>query len=211
MKVVGRFGVLAALAFAGVVVALHWIRPDISFVENYVSEYAIGPWGAAFSASSFVHGIGNLAVATGIWKVMHRSPIGQLGAALFGISALGVLVASVFSTDPKAAEATLSGEIHQFAAFSSFAVEAVALLLLAVAFWRLEEWRSFASLTVMLMALGSVSLVALSLFRATGMSPGIAERIALAAFVSWEMVVALRLARYRSHPSPAHLTQVGGP
>ena len=103
MNVVGRFGVLAALAFAGVVVAHHWIRPDISFLENYVSEYAIGPWGAAFSASSFVHG-------------------------------------------------------------------------------------------------------ALSLFRATGMSPGIAERIALAAFVSWETVAALRLARYRSHPSPAHLT-----
>lgn len=193
----GILGVLATLFFAGTVLALHWVRPDIGVVQNYVSEYANGPWGALFSVSSFVHGVGNLAVAAGLWLALPGSPIGRAGAALFGLSAVGVLVAAVFSADPIEAPATVSGDVHLLAAFLSFAVEAIALCLLAVSFGRLPAWRRFAPATATLMAVGAISLAVLLYFRTTGMSPGIAERIALAAFVGWELAAAVRLATVR--------------
>lgn len=199
----GLAGAAAALLFAGALVALHWLRPDISIVDNYVSEFANGPYGALFSVPSFVHGIGNLAIAAGLWTALAGAPLGRLGAVLFGLSAIGILVAALFSADASGAPPTLSGQVHLMAAFSSFAVEGVALLLFVRSFARLPSWRGFAATTGALMAVGSAALVLLLVFRAAGQPPGIAERVALVAFLGWEFLASVRIWRQARRRVPS--------
>lgn len=193
----GMFGAIAATLFLVVLIALHVLRPDISSIRDYVSDFANGPYGDVLRAASFVHGIGNVAIAAALWLVVGESPSGRWGAMLFGAAAIGVIVAALFPTDLPGRPSTPSGTTHLVAAFASFAIEAVALFLLARVFKHLPSRNFFAGTTRVLATLGSASLVLLLAFRMAGIAPGLAERSALLAFVAWELSAAVQLARAR--------------
>lgn len=195
MRCLGKFGATAAILFLLTLFALRALRPDISVISNYVSDYANGPFGGFFETASFVHGIGNIAIAAGLWFVVAESQLGRWGVILFWVAAMGVIIAALFSTDPLRAPPTFAGTVHLTAVFASFFMEAVALFLLALAFKSFVLWRSFITTTTILGVFGSISLLLLLVFRGVGVSPGLAERAALLAFMAWEIVAAVRLAK----------------
>src|SRR5215217_9454779 len=95
----------ALLSFAGaatfvvLLAALHFIKPELDPSWHFVSEYAIGDYGWIMVlrflslASSYVSLF--LAIRSQV-----RTVIDRIGLALLLISALGLTIAAIFTTDP---------------------------------------------------------------------------------------------------------------
>jgi hypothetical membrane protein len=194
IRALGKAGVVGAIFFLAVFLSLHWLNPSIDVARNYVSEYAIGPYGWIFQLSWLVHGFGNLAIAAGLFLIA-SSPIGKAGATLFGLAAMGVLITGTFSTDPLESARTTEGTIHAVTAFAAFPIEAMALLLLAVAFKRQPSLDVLALPTIGAAFLSIASLLWFLLAIASDLGPGLAERASFMTFMGWEILAGLCLAR----------------
>lgn len=186
---------------------MHLLRADLSPVADFVSDYANGPYRRLFATSAIVHGVGNLAIAAGLWLVFEGSPSGRWGVGLFGLAALGMVVAGAFPTDAPGASTTVAGATHRGAATVSFVAELVALVLLAPAVRDRLGWRAHAWLTRVLAVLAAYALAWLAAAIAAGWPPGLPERAALVVFLVWELATGLRLlvapaaARRRARPA----------
>ena len=191
----GKFGLVGVLVFWGGQTALHALRTDLSVVNDYVSDYANGPWGPLFTASTLVHGVGNLAIAAGLGYALGSSRAARAGVLLFTVSAWGLFVAAIFPTDPADASQTVTGLVHRVAATGSFAVELVALILLGLAFRADAAWRRFLRLSRTLTVVAAIMLAWLLVAILAEWPPGLPERAALLTFTVWEFATALLLAR----------------
>lgn len=190
----GTVGLIGVLVFWAGQAALHVLRGDLSVVDDYVSDYANGPWGWLFTVATLVHGVGNLAIAAGLGYALRRNRVARAGALLFGLAALGLFVAAIFPTDPAGAPQTLTGLVHRVTAMGSFAVELVALALLGLAFSADAGWRSYLRLSLALTAVAALALAWLLLAIVVDRAPGLPERAALLTFTVWEFTTAALLA-----------------
>jgi len=192
-RVLGTVGAAGAIFFLAVFVSLHWLNPQIDLVRNYVSEYANGPYGRLFQLSLLVHGFGNLTIAGG-FILLVNSRTGKVAAALFGLAAIGVLIAGIFSTDPPGSARTIGGIIHALSAFAAFPIETIALILFALAFRMQPSLKSFVRTTVLLASLSVVSQTWLLIAIIIGIEPGLPERASFVSLMAWEILAGLRLA-----------------
>jgi hypothetical protein len=117
-------GTVASLSFTGAVsfivllTALHLIKPELDPSWHFISEYAIGENGwmmvLAFLSLAFSYVTLFLALRTQI-----RSIGGTIGLGSLLLSATGLTIAGLFTTDPiTASEAarTASGKLHELGA-----------------------------------------------------------------------------------------------
>jgi hypothetical protein len=101
----------ALLVFAGaatfvvLLVALHFIKPGLDPSWHFISEYAIGKhgWIMVLAFLSLAVSYTSLFVAI---RSQLRTIAGRIGLALLLVSALGLTIAAVFTTDP----ITVSGD-----------------------------------------------------------------------------------------------------
>jgi len=192
-RVLGTVGAAGAIFFLAVFVSLHWLNPQIDMVRNYVSEYANGPYGRLFQLSLLVHGLGNLAIAGG-FILLVNSKTGKAASALFGLAAIGVLIAGIFSTDPPGSARTIGGTIHALSAFTAFPIETIALILFALTFRIQPSSRSFMRMTIFLASLSVVFQTWLLIAIVMGLEPGLPERASFLSLMAWEILAGLRLA-----------------
>ncbi|WP_238695376.1 DUF998 domain-containing protein [Ornithinimicrobium flavum] len=188
-------GLVGVLTFWTGLAALHALRTDLSVVNDYVSDYANGPWGPLFTVVTLVHGVGNLAIAAGLGLALGHDRVARLGVLLFTVATVGLIVAALFPTDPVGAQQTVTGLVHRVAATGSFALELVALALLGLAFRSAAAWRSYASLALGLTVVAALMLAWLLVSISLQWPPGLPERAALLTFTVWEFTTALLLAR----------------
>jgi Protein of unknown function (DUF998) len=95
----------ALLVFAGaatfvvLLVALHFIKPGLDPSRHFISEYAIGKhgWIMVLAFLSLAVSYTSLFVAI---RSQLRTIAGRIGLALLLVSALGLTIAAVFTTDP---------------------------------------------------------------------------------------------------------------
>lgn len=195
----GWAGVVGGIFFLVTFISLHWLDPSIDIARNYVSDYANGTYGRLFQVSMFMHGIGNLAITGGLALIVN-SHAGKWATRLFGLASVGIVVASVFATDPQGVPRTVTGTIHLVAGFAAFPIEALALVFFAYAFSELPSWRAFAITTSVTAALSILALLWLLSVVTRGLEAGLAERASFLIFMVWEILVGLRLAiRVRGH------------
>lgn len=204
----GIVGVIGVLVFWTTQVALHVLRSELSVVYDYVSDYANGPWGSLFTVGTMVHGIGNMATAVGLsYALAHVRAVhaARAGVVLFVVATLGLFVAAIVPTDPADAPQTVTGLVHRSAAFGSFAVEFVALVLLAVAFRSDAAWRRYFRVSLAITVTAGITLAWLLLAINLEWPPGLPERSALVAFTGWEFATAVLLVQTsRSSESARH-------
>lgn len=186
---------IGVLVFWGGQVALHVVRTDLSIVNDYVSDYANGPWGPLFTISTLVHGVGNLATAAGLGYALGRERVSRAGVVLFAVAALGLLVAAIFPTGPPDAPQTVTSLVHGVAATGSFTVELAALALFGLASRVDAAWRRYLKLSLGFTLVAAFMLAWLLVAIRAGWAPGLAERAALLTFTVWEFRTALLLAR----------------
>ena len=95
----------ALLSFAGaatfvvLLAALHFIKPSLDPSWHFISEYAIGEYGwiMVLAFLSLALSFATLFVAI---RSQLRTIVGRIGLVLLLVSALGLIIAATFTTDP---------------------------------------------------------------------------------------------------------------
>lgn len=103
-----------AAAFAALLVALHFIKPGLDPSWHFISEYAIGDYGWIMVLAFLSFAFGYVALCVAIRSQL-RTIVGRIGLGLLLVSALGLTIAAVFTTDPITATGdavTTEGKIH---------------------------------------------------------------------------------------------------
>jgi hypothetical protein len=108
---------------------------------------------------------------------------------------MGVLLAALFSTDPSGAAPTLEGKVHRAAAGLALFFELGSLYLFSIAFQTARIWRPYHGFSLSLAVLSTLALTVFLIAIQLGIAPGLAERVALAVFMLFELWVAWRLLR----------------
>ena len=110
----------ALLSFAGaatfvvLLAALHFIKPELDPSWHFISEYAIGDYGWIMVLAFLSLALGYVSLFVAIRSQL-RTIGGSIGLALLLISALGLPIAAIFTTDPIAVSedaVTTEGTLH---------------------------------------------------------------------------------------------------
>jgi hypothetical protein len=192
----------AVTYFALAIVALHFLRPDLSPIRQPTSAYAVGPFGYLMTTAFFSMSVATWALLIGLWQGLPLAARSRLGLGLLAVWGVGVLIAMTFPIDAEGAPQTLSGTIHQTNGPLTFFCLAVGAVLISRRFKRADSWRPLYR-----PALG-LSLLMLAEFVVTGAATGtqsgfggLAQRILLATFLAWFYLIASRLRALASRPS----------
>lgn len=190
----GWVGFAGAAFFLLSIVALQVFQTDIVWTTHYVSDFVHGPGGWLFVVATAAHGIGNLALAFGVGRSLGTSA-SSAAPALLGLSAIGVLVAAVFPTDPAGFSVTWIGFVHGAAVTASFFLEFAALFLFAMTFGRSDVWRPHTRPSFVLAILATIGLTIFVVLRGLDQLQSLGERAALVSFMIWELWASFRLIR----------------
>ena len=128
----GTVGAVGVGAFILALTALHVLEPDLSVVDEYLSVYALSDYGWLSRAADLAMGIGIVAIALGLRKILAPGKRVTASWALILVAGLGFIVSGSFDTDPtNTAEATTSGAIHDLGGY-------ISMLSLMTATWLLR-------------------------------------------------------------------------
>lgn len=195
---VRRFGLLglSGLAvFVSSIIVLHLTGSGVDWTRDYVSNLANQPLGWVFMAGAFVHGCGNLALTLGLRGALRPGRLRSWAVLLFGLAAVGILLTALFPIDAPGQTPGISGRIHRGAASASFALELAALFVFSAAFGRQRRWHRQRAVSLALSVAAAVALTVFVIAMQLEMAPGLAERVALAIFLVWEIWIGIRLVR----------------
>jgi len=114
-------------------VALHFLEPDFSPVNEYTSDYVLGrSFGWLMRTAFFAAGIGTLSIALGIRKTLGPGKRVKASFALLAVVGVAFVVVGLFNTDPTlVTDLTTTGTVH-------FAASVVVFIGLLVAAWFLR-------------------------------------------------------------------------
>jgi Protein of unknown function (DUF998) len=190
--------------------ALHFIKPELDPSWHFISEYAIGEYGwiMVLAFLSLALAYASLLVAI---RSQLRTIAGRIGLALLLLSALGLTIAAIFTTDPITVSenaVTTEGTLHNLGGTLGIAMPFAAVLI----GWRLARNPAWSSArrpllwaTGLALVAFLVSFVSLSVMvsRSGGefgpdVLVGWPNRIEIVAYSVWLMVVARQAIRVRS-------------
>lgn len=197
-RLYGLASLLGASAFVASVVAVHGARAEVDWTTHYVSDFANGRLGWLFVLGTAVHGIGNLALGLGLRRALGPQPLGGWAARLFALAAAGILAAAFVAADPSGYVPTAAGIAHRAVVAVSFVVELAALFMFSTAFAASPGSRTLGRVSFALAGLAAIALGGFALAVLASRLPGLAERLALAGFLAWEVWAAFTLLHWRS-------------
>jgi hypothetical protein len=205
-----RLSFAGAATFALLLAALHFIKPELDPSWHFISEYAIGEYGwiMVLAFLSLALAYASLLVAI---RSQLRTIAGRIGLALLLLSALGLTIAAIFTTDPITVSenaVTTEGTLHNLGGTLGIAMPFAAVLI----GWRLARNPAWSSArrpllwaTGLALVAFLVSFVSLSVMvsRSGGefgpdVLVGWPNRIEIVAYSVWLMVVARQAIRVRS-------------
>lgn len=186
--------IVGAIYFAGIIVALHFVRADYDPVAVTTSHYAVGPYGFLMTSAFFSMSLASLALVVGLYLAMSPQTRSRFGLGLMAMWGLGVLVAMVFPIDPEGAPQTISGTIHRVNGPIAFLSVTAGTILVSLRSRQDERWRpiSWPALALSVVMLAAFVGTFLSLQTESGLG-GLTHRIQLAALVTWMLLMAVRL------------------
>ncbi|MFF2154880.1 DUF998 domain-containing protein [Paenibacillus chitinolyticus] len=159
-----RFALLSVFSgtlFILVLCSLHLLEPEFDPTWRFISEYALGGFGWMMQLAFGLLAAVQICVAVAIYPQI-RTVTGYIGLVILGISAIGVLIAAIFITDPISIspdDATFSGKMHSIGAMLDYTP--VAALLLSISLTRDNTWRPVRN---RLFASAGVALAAMIVF-----------------------------------------------
>ncbi len=185
-----------ATAFA-LYVALHLLRPDYNPARQFLSAYAIGPFGGLMTAEFFVQALISLALAVGLLLKVRRSRSLLVGCLVLIIVAVTLVILGLFPgnlSDLNGGPLSRSGAIHQFTGMISFPSRIVAFLLLPRAYKYDQQWQAFAR-TARRVGLAFLGLFIAFVVVVRWDLGGLAQRAAVAVGLLWLLLNGLQLRR----------------
>jgi hypothetical protein len=186
-----QISLLGVLSSVGLVVALHFLRPDLNPIRRFISDYAIGPHHMLMNLAFWGCGVGILVLVVGLYFGVSPEGRSWLGLVLLTISGLCILVATLFHDAPQASPAIVLDTVHDSIVQISLFSLSLAALAWSIRFRRDPLWRAFAWAAL---PLALVMLLALMGFILT--PPrflGLSERALLSLYLVWVCAVLVKL------------------
>lgn len=153
--------VLSGTLFILFLCILHILEPEFDPTWRFISEYALGNFGWMMHLSFGMLAVTQISVAVTIFPQI-RTITGYIGLVILGISAIGVIIAAIFVTDPisvSSEDATFNGRMHSIGAMLDYTP--LATLLISLSLTRVDAWRPVRKL---LMLSSVIAIVAMLLF-----------------------------------------------
>lgn len=186
----GVFATASFTVFLAIVVAFHFVQPDLHPFQRVVSEYAVGRLGWLLNAGFgfFAFGLAALAMAFG-W-LLGPPARARLGGVLLGVSALGILANAIFTADLQGADVTAQGIAHHLAGFVAFFSLIPGAILISRRLARADRlhgrYRRLGLLAWLLIPLCLAMLLVFARFDAIGLG----QRIFLGGVFAWLLLAA---------------------
>jgi hypothetical protein len=205
-----RLSFAAAATFVVLLAALHFIKPELDPSWHFISEYAIGEYGWIMVLAFLSLAIGYVSLFVALLSQL-RTIAGRIGLALLLVSALGLTIAAIFTTDPITVSenaVTTEGTLHNLGGTLGIAMPFAAVLI----GWKLARnpaWSSArrpllwaTALALVAFLVSFVSLGVMVSWNGGEFGPdvlvGWPNRIETVAYSVWLMVVARQAIRVRS-------------
>jgi hypothetical protein len=194
LQTIATIAIVGVAYFAGIIVVLHFLRPDLNPIGQPASQYALGPYGFLMSSAFFSMAVAAFALVIGLYQGTSQPARSRLGLVLLALWGVGVSLAMLFPMDPDGAPATLGGTIHNVTGPLAFLSVTAGTLILSQRFKKDENWRPIyrAALVLSIILLPAFLLTFLSFVTQAGFT-GLAQRIFLAALVAWMALTAAHL------------------
>lgn len=189
----GTLGLAGVGAFAIAVVALHFVEPDLSFVSDYISTYALGDYGWLERAAEVALGVGLIAIALGLRETLAPGKRVTASWTLLLIAGLAGAVGGLFATDPgRGRRGDGQWSNHDLAGYVSLLSTLIAAWLLRGVFARDRRYEHLARAQSWFAVLLTVALVLLFALYPLGVV-GLIQRIYGVVAVTWLFVLAAKL------------------
>jgi hypothetical protein len=186
--------IAAMTFFVAIIVALHFLRPDLDPISRPTSEYAVGAYGYLMTSAFFSMSLASWALIIALYRGVPGPARSRIGLTLLGIWATGVLIAMLFPIDAEGAPQTMAGTIHRINGPLTFLSLTVGVALVSWRFRHDPEWRPFQRFAVILSFILLLEFIVFPVSMAAGLDvEGLIQRIFLVTFVIWFVGTALRL------------------
>ena len=187
MKAFGMAGMLGVAWFGAAMFVLQRAAGSgFDWTRHLMSELANVPGGWLFTAAAIGHAAGNALVSVALYRAL-RDRAAAAGGVLFALAAAGLAATGIFPIDAPGAARSAAGTVHLTAASASFAAELAALLFFSASFAAKTGWRGSARVSLMLSVFASAGSATLLSALALDWRQGLAERVAVATFMAWEL------------------------
>ena len=173
--------------------ALHFLSPDSDPIQRPTSEYAVGPYGYIMTSAFIALSVASWALVIGLSRDLAEPAKSRVGLVFLGVFAIGLLVAATFPIDLEGAPQTLAGTIHQINGPLTFLSLVVGINLVSRKLKHDERWHPTHRLASVLALVMIPEFLAGGLAAARETGAGIAQRILVATFATWFLVIAMRL------------------
>ncbi len=191
-------GAIAGPLFIFTVLIQDYTRPGFDPRLDVLSLLSLGDWGWVQTVNFALAGVLNLLYAVGLWRRLHPGPAGTWGPLFIGAYGLGLLLVSIFQTDPAnglppgvpaATHPSWHGAIHALGGLFVFVMLSAALAVFARLFlaWKERGWAFY--------CLASAVLILLIFFTGFSNAAFMARTLRLATFIGWmaASVIAIKL------------------
>ncbi len=128
----GSIALVLVAVFVLALFTVHLIEPEMNF--GPVSLYSLGPFGFVMRLGFLVLGIAFFALAWGLENLTSRNTPFYLDEVLLITAGIGLILVSLFNTDPVGTAPTVHGFIHSWSALAWSIAASVGILLFAMAF-----------------------------------------------------------------------------
>ncbi|AWP27663.1 DUF998 domain-containing protein [Paenibacillus sp. Cedars] len=195
-----RFALASIIAgglFVLLLSSLHLLEPEFDPTWRFISEYALGDFGWMMHLAFGLLALAQISVAITIFPHI-RTVTGYIGLVILGISAIGIIIAGIFVTDPITVspdDATFSGSMHSIGAMLDYTP--VAALLISLSLSRLDVWRPMKRvlLTSAIIAIVAMLLFVLQIPQDGQFGPGVLAgmfgRFLILADIAWLTIVGI--------------------
>lgn len=188
---------LAALAyFTLALIVLHIVRSDRDPRWNFISDYAVGPYGLLMNSAFLALSLCFLFLLVGLLQAGPRTRTSRIGLCVFAVLVPGTLVAALFNADVTPPP-TLHGAIHAYDAMVNFTCLALGVALISFGALAEKGWRACgrtASVLAIGIALAYVGqFVAMQIETRSRPLAGTVNRALVALVVIWLLHTALRI------------------
>ncbi|MDQ0115608.1 DUF998 domain-containing protein [Paenibacillus harenae] len=199
-----RLSVISGVIFVIILGSLHFLEPEFDPTWRFISEYALGNFGWLMHLAFGLLAVSLISAGIVILS-QARNITGYIGLVILGLSAIGIIIAAIFVTDPISVtpdDATFSGKMHSIGATLDYTP--VAALLISFALARNEAWKVIrvrlfvtAGITIIIMALFILQIPHDGQFGPNVLA-GLFGRILIVSYLGWILIVgthALKLRR----------------
>jgi len=205
-----RLAAAGAAAVIVIILALHVIKPELEPSWRFISEYAIGRHDWLMMAAFCIWAVSCAALASALRGEVRTRP-GRIGIVVLYIVSYALIAAGLFPQDPvtiKPEEGTTAGMLHAVASLIGIPGTPLAAMLISASLWRNNPaWMPYRAV---LMTAAHATWISLTLMiaylawavpRAGGFNPDVSagwmNRLVVATYLAWLLVVACRLLERR--------------